>query len=180
MPRRFTLTITLTAITLLSAGIVWLTNSQAVSDPTGLAETTPQGPGLERYVDPAGFFFDYPAGMKLSVTDDGDSHVIFGDTPEGKTRILITAYPYVLDEPLSQELILDQFGNDITPPIEPRGLSSGLPAFVFRRADTPMGATRDALFVHNGTAYQVSVAADFAELFNEILESWRFVPVPSL
>jgi hypothetical protein len=93
---------------------------------------------------------------------------------------MIVAYPYVLDEPLSEHIIQDQFGTDITPPIEPKQLPSSTTAFVFRRADTPLGPTRDALFVYHAIAYQVSVASDFEELFNEILESWRFVPTPSL
>lgn len=167
----------MSAITLLSAAVVWLTNGRAAADPSGLADTTPQGPGLERYVDPVGgFFFDYPAGLKITVTDDGDSHVIFGDTPDGETRLMIVAYPYVLPEPLTEEVIRAQsFAADITSPIDRMTLPSGTTAFLSRRADTPLGATRDALFVHNGTAYQVSVVADFGELFDEILQSWQFV-----
>ena len=176
MSRRLTPIIAISAITLLSAGVVWLTNSRAASDPTGLADTTPQGPGLERYLDPVGgFFFDYPAGLKITVTDDGDSHVIFGDTPEGETRLMVVAYPYVLDEPLTGELIQTQFGDAITSPIAPLPLSLGT-AFTFQRTDTPLGATQDALFTHGGVAYQVSATASSTELFNRVLDTWRFAP----
>src|SRR5438445_2571590 len=107
-----------TAIVLLSAGVVWFTNIRAASDPTGLADTTPQGPGLERYVDSlGGFFFDYPAGLKITVTDDGDSHVIFGDTATGETRLMVVASPYDLNTPLTEDIIRDQFP-DITSPID--------------------------------------------------------------
>jgi hypothetical protein len=172
---RFKLAITISGITLLSAGVVWLTYSRAVADPTGLADSTPQGPGLERYVDPAGgFFFDYPVGLKLFVTDNGEDRVIFGDTPEGETHFMIVFYPYPFSEPLTEDTIREQFGAEITSPIEHLALPSGDTAFLSRRADTPLGPTRDALFTHNGTAYQVSVVADFEDLFNQILQSWRF------
>lgn len=174
MSRFTTLAITIFGITLLSAGVVWFTDIRAASDPTGLADSTPQGPGLERYVDPVGgFFFDYPAGLKLTVTDVGEDHTIFGDTPDGETRLIVVAYPYVLDEPLTGELIQAQFGDAITSPIARLPLSIGI-AFTFQRADTPLGATRDALFVAGDTAYQVSAVADYETLFNGILQTWRF------
>src|SRR5437660_7495366 len=145
-----------TAIVLLSAGVVWLTNSRAASDPTGLADTTLQGPGLERYVDSSGgFFFDYPAGLKITVTDDGDdSHVIFGDTANGETRLMVVTSPYDLNTPLTEDMIRDEFA-DITPPVDRTSLPSGITAFLFRRAAATIGATRVALFVHIGMLYQV-------------------------
>jgi hypothetical protein len=179
---RFKLAITVLGITLLSAGVVWLTDGRAAADPTGLADTTPQGPGLERYVDPVGgFFFDYPAGLKLFVTDNGEDRVIFGDTPEGETRFMITAYPYVLTEPLTEEIIQAQpFAADFTSPVERLALPSGATAFLSARNDAALGATRDAHFVHGETAFHVSVVADFEDLFNGILQSWRFVSPPTL
>jgi hypothetical protein len=178
---RFTLAITLSAITLLSVGVVWLTNSRAAADPTGLADTTPQGPGLERYVDPvSGFFFDYPAGLKLFVTDNGEDRVIFGDSPEGETHFMIVFYPYPFSEPLTEDTIREQFGAEITSPIEHLALPSGDTAFLSGRDKTSLGATRDALFTHNGTAYQVSVVAHFDELLDRILQTWRFTSAPTL
>lgn len=179
---RFTLAITISGITLLSAGVVWLTDTRGASDVMELSNATPQGPGLERYADPVrGFFFDYPAGLKLVVTDNGEDHLIFGDTPDGDTRFLITAYPYVLNEPLTEDIIEAQpFASDITSSIDRVILPSGATAFISRRADTPIGATRDALFVHNGTVYNVSVVADFEGIFNQVLQSWRFVPPTNL
>jgi hypothetical protein len=173
---RFTLIVTIFGITLLSAGVVWLTNSRATSDPTGLADTTPQGPGLERYVDaPGGFFFDYPAGLKIFVTDNGEDRVIFGDTPEGETRFLITAYPYPLDEPLTEELIEAQpFAADFTSPLDRVELPSGVTAFVSGRDDEALGVTRDAHFVHGQTAFHVSAVAEHKGLLDELLQTWGF------
>jgi hypothetical protein len=177
---RYTLAITVLGITLLSAGVVWLTDTRGASEVMELSDSTPQGPGLERYVDPVhGFLFDYPDMLSLSVTDLGEDHTIFGDTADGETRLLIVAYPYVLDEPLTEDIIQAQFA-DITSPIDPVVLPSGATAFLSRRADTTLGPTRDALFVHYGTVYQVSVVADFEDLFNQILQSWRFVPATTL
>lgn len=105
--------------------------------------------------------------------------MIFGDTPEGETRLLIVSYPYVLDEPLTEEIIRAQFA-DITSAIDRVALPSGATAFLSQRADTTLGATRDALFTHNGIAYQVSIVADFENLFNQILESWRFTSPATL
>lgn len=173
---RFKLAIAISTITLLSAGVVWVANSRATSDSSGLADTTPQGPGLERYVDSLdSFFFDYPAGLKLTVTDNGEDHTIFGDTPAGETRLMIVASPYLLHEPLSEEGIRAQpFAADITSPIERITLPDGTTAFLFRRTDTPLGPTRDAFIVHGETIYQVSVAASFENALTHILESWRF------
>jgi hypothetical protein len=175
---RFKLAITVLGIALLSAGVVWLTDTRGASDVMELSDSTPQGPGLERYVDPVrGFLFDYPDTLSLSETENGEDHVIFGDTAEGETRLLIVAYPYVLDEPLTEDIIQAQsFAGDISTPIDRMTLPSGTTAFLSRRAAATLGATRDALFTHNGTAYQVSVVADFADLFNQILQSWRFTP----
>jgi hypothetical protein len=174
---RSKLAITISGIALLSAGVVWFTSTRAASDPTGLADTTPQGPGLERYVDSGGgSLFDYPVGLKITVTDDSDDHVIFGDTPSGETRLMIVAYPYVLDEPFTEKSIRAQpFADDIISPIESSALPDGTTAFLFRRADTPLGPTHDALFVHNGAIYQVSAGADFEALFAAILTTWHFV-----
>jgi hypothetical protein len=173
--RRFVLLIAIFGITLLSAGVVWFTNGRAASDPTGLADSTPQGPGLERYVDSVGgFFFDYPTGLKLTVTDNGDEHDVFGDASNGDTRLMVVAYPYTLDEPLTGEMIRAQFGHDITSPIDRIALPSATTAFLFQRTDTPLGPTRDALFVHGATAYQVSAAEQSQELFDTVLETWRF------
>ena len=176
MSRRFTLAITLSAITLLSAAVVWLTDGRATSDATGLADTTPQGPGLERYVDPVGgFFFDYPAGFKVTVSDDGDSHTIFGDTPKGDTQFMVVSYPWAMTGPLTAEYIRGQsFADQLTSPIEPISLLPGISAFITGRTDTPLGATRDALFLHDGVAYQVSVVTAQRELFDGILQTWRF------
>lgn len=177
---RFKLAITILSITLLSAGVVWFTSGRAVSDPTGLADTTPQGPGLERYADPVrGFLFDYPAGLKLVVTDNGEDHIIFGDTPDGDTRFMIVSYPYTLAEPLTEDIIQAQFA-DITSAIDRVVLPSGATAFVSGREEASLGPTRDALFVHSQTAFQVSVVANFEELFHEILQSWRFTPPTAL
>jgi len=166
----------ISGITLLSAEVVWFTSSRAVADPTGLADSTPQGPGLERYVDPVGgFFFDYPAGLKLFVTDNGEDRVIFGDTPEGETRFMITAYPYVLAEPLTEEIIQAQpFAADFISLVERLALPSGATAFLSARNDAVLGATRDAHFVHGETAFHVSAVADREDLFNRVLQSWRF------
>jgi hypothetical protein len=182
MSRRFTLVIILSGITLLSAGVVWLTSSRAVADPTGLAETTPQGPGLERYVDSVGgFFFDYPAGLKLFVMDNGEDRVIFGDTPEGETHFMITAYPYVLDEPLTEEVIQAQpFAADFTSPIESIALPSGMTAFISSRDASALGATRDAHFASGETGFHVSAIADSEQLLQDILQSWRFTSSPTL
>jgi hypothetical protein len=173
MSRRFTLIITIFGITLRSAGVVWLTNSQAISDPTGLAHTTPQGPGLERYVDPVGgYFFDYPAGLKVTVTDDGESRYIFGDTPEGETHFLISVYPSPVTELTEDYLQGQSFAADFNAPFERRELPSYITAFISGRNDTPLGLTRDAFFVTGANAYQVSVAANFPELLEEILQTW--------
>jgi hypothetical protein len=177
---RFTLAITISSITLLSAGVVWLTDTRGASDVMELSNATPQGPGLERYADPVrGFLFDYPDMLSLSVTDLGEDHTIFGDTADGETRVLIVAYPYVLDEPLTEDIIQAQFA-DITSTIERVLLPSGATAFISHRAETTLGATRDALFVHYRTVYQVSAVADFEELFNQILQSWRFTSPTTL
>jgi hypothetical protein len=169
-------------ITLLSAGVVWFTNSRAVADPTGLADTTPQGPGLERYVDPVGgFFFDYPAGLKLYVMDDGDdSRYIFGDTPAGDTRFLITVYPSLVSELTQDHILAQPWAADFTTPLNALELPSGLTAFVSGRDDAALGVTRDAHFVHGHTAFHVSAVADLEGLFDEILQSWRFTSAPTL
>jgi hypothetical protein len=172
---RFKLAITVLGITLLSAGVVWLTNVGGASDVMELSNSNPQGPGLERYADPVrGFLFDYPDTLSLSETDNGEDHVVFGDTAGGETRLMIVSYPYVLDEPLTEESILAQFGAEITSPIDRIALPSGTTAFLFGRADTPLGATRDALFLHSATLYQVSVTTSFENVLTQILHSWWF------
>jgi hypothetical protein len=179
---RFKLAITIFGITLLSAGVVWLTNSRVTSDPSDLAATTPLGPGLERYFDPvSGFFFDYPETLSLSETDDDGSHVIFGDTADGETPLLVVSTPNALQQPLTEELIRAQYSAvEITSGIDRMRLPSGATAFLFRRSRTPLGATRDALFTHGVTLYQISVAEDHEPIFNRILESWRFPPPTTL
>src|SRR6266511_263228 len=171
-----------TAIVLLSAGVVWLAKSRAATDDlTVLSQTAPQGSGVQRYVDRVrGFFFDYPIELSLTETDDGDdSHAIFGDTANGETRLMVVASPYVLDTPLTEEIIRDQVPN-ITFSIDRMPLPSVITAFLGRRAENPLGATRDAFFVHDGIVYQISVVDDFDDDFTEVLTSLRFASPPSL
>jgi len=173
---RFTLAITISGITLLSAGVVWLTDTRGASDVMELSDLTPQGAGLERYFDPVnGFLFDYPETLSLSETDDDGSHVIFGDTADGETRLLVVSTPNALQQPLTEDLIRAQYAAvEITSGIDRMRLPSGATAFLFRRSRTPLGATRDALFTHGVTLYQISVAEDHEHIFNRILESSRF------
>lgn len=172
---RFTLATTIFGITLLSAGVVWFTSGRAVADPTGLADTTPQGHGLERYADPVGgFFFDYPAGLKLFVTDNGEDRVIFGDTPDGDTRFLITAYPSPISEFTDDYILAQPWALDFNAPLERLELPSGVTAFVSGRDDAALGVTRDAHFVHGWTAFHVSAVAEHEGLLDELLQTWRF------
>ena len=175
---RFTLAITLSSITLLSAGVVWVTNIRAGSDPTGLAETSPQEPGLERYIDSQNaFFFDFPKGLTVTVADETDSRFVFGDTSTGDTNFMVVSYPYELTEPLSEDVLLAQSSAaDFIAPITRRSLPSGITAFLSQRARTPLGATKDAFFVHDGIIYQVSVVMSLDNLLTQILDSWRFAP----
>jgi hypothetical protein len=100
-----------------------------------LSNSTSQGLGLERYVDSTGgVFFDYPAGLKLFGTDNGEDRLIFGDTREGDTHFLITAYPHVLDGPLTEELIEAQpFAAEFISSIDRVTLPSGVTAFLSQR-----------------------------------------------
>jgi hypothetical protein len=180
---RSTLAITIFGITLLSVGVVSFTSIRAASDDAmDLASSAPLGPGLERYVDPVrGFSFDYPAMLSLSEADDSDYHYIFGDTPDGETRLMIVICPYAQNEPPTDDVIRAQpSAPDITSPIEHTILPSGPSAFLFRRVNTPMGTTREAFFVRNQTAYQVSVVDESEELSNEILNTWWFASPTSL
>jgi hypothetical protein len=154
------------------AGAARLPSIRGTYDPSGLADTTPQAPGLERYSNPlSGFLFDYPATLSLSETDDNGSHVIFVDTADGETRLLIVISPYVLDEPLTEQMLRDQLNaSDIASVTLP----SGPTAILGRRSDTPLGPTQDAFFVHRGMLYQVSTTADLYDAFNGILATWRF------
>jgi hypothetical protein len=158
------------------AGAARLPSIRGASDAMDLSSLTPLGPGLERYFDPvSGFFFDYPETLSLSETDDNGSHVIFGDTADGETRLLVVSTPNALQQPLTEELIRAQYSAvEITSGIDSMRLPSGVTAFLFRRSRTPLGTTRDALFTHGVTLYQISVAEDHEHIFNRILESWRF------
>jgi hypothetical protein len=148
------------------------TTASAQPLPTPLATPT------ETYTDPdQGFSFDYPKGLKVTVTDDGDSRYVFGNTSRGDTHFMIVSYPYPYATPLTEDVIRgESFAADFTGPITRKVLPSGVTAFLSGRADTPLGATRDALFDYDEIAgFQVSVPSDLEGLFNEIVESWRFI-----
>ena len=119
-------------------------------------------------------FFDYPAGLKLTVTDDGDSRYIFGDTPEGDTHFLIVFYPSPVSDLTEDYLLAQPFAADFNGPLAHLELQSGLTVFVSGRDDTPIGSTHDAFFVAGASAYQVSVVANLQEVLDRILQTWRF------
>jgi hypothetical protein len=161
--------------------VVWLTTGRATSDATGLAFTTPQGPGLERYVDSTyGFFFDYPAGIEIYVVDDGDARYIFGDTPEGETHFLITVYPALVLELTEEHILAQPWAGELTTPLNTLELPSGVTAFVSGRDNAALGVTRDAHFVHGQTAFHVAAVAAVETLLERILQTWRFTSAPIL
>jgi hypothetical protein len=113
--------------------------------------------------------------------DDGDdSRYIFGDTPAGDTRFLITVYPSLVSELTQDHILAQPWAVAFNAPLERLELPSGVTAFVSGRDDAALGVTRDAHFVHGWTAFHVSAVAEHEGLLDELLQTWRFGPTPSL
>lgn len=139
---------------------------------TASALPVPSPSATETYLDPVyGFTFEYPAGLAFSTAEDGHGHVIFGDTQNGETLILVAVRPYLFDEPLTADIL--RF-NGAPSDIEGRPLPSGTTAFLFQRADTPLGASRDAVFARRGFQYHISVPVDQEQVLLRVLETWTF------
>jgi hypothetical protein len=173
---RFTPAITISAITLFLVGGFWFARGEtALPDPTSSAVPVSLRP-LATYTDPEyGFSFEYPADLELAEEDSLGELVIFGDAPNGETQLVVDVSPYDFDQPFTADFLpLNVLG--VSSEVDHITLPSGASAFLFRRMDTPLGATRDAMFTYNAKIYHIAVTAPLEDAFDSILESWLLEP----
>jgi hypothetical protein len=171
---------------LLSAGALWFTVVRGESAPaeaflsSGETDAAPpvSATPTEIYTDQRyGFSFEYPADLELVEEDSFGELVIFGDAPNGETQLVVDVSAYDFDQPFTADFIpLNVLG--LSSEVDHITLPSAASAFLFRRIDTPLGATRDVMFTHNAKVYHIAVTVPLEDAFDSILESWR--PEPAI